>query len=184
MTSEPLPAICPVMDGTELLRTWEIPTSALQPHMLYTGSDDCAFKAWDLREDPDAGPCAESETNSGLTFHVASEPACLHTNRKTHSAGVCTISPHPVHAHILATGSYDERVRLWDLRNPARPLLTSEVRACATLPQRRRLKLVREPFSLHTMQKVACDVDQLPTDCHMRAARLYCRPPRAEETGG
>ncbi len=31
------------------------------------------------------------------------------------------------HSHLVATGSYDEGVRLWDMRNPAKPLLTAKV---------------------------------------------------------
>ena len=51
----------------------------------------------------------------------------VYCNRKTHGAGVCTISPHPRAPHLLATGSYDESVRLWDVRVPDRPLMVAQV---------------------------------------------------------
>ena len=53
----------------------------------------------------------------------------LFCNRRAHEAGVCTISPHPHVSHLLATGSYDEGVRLWDVRSPAKPLQITKVRS-------------------------------------------------------
>ncbi len=49
--------------------------------------------------------------------------------RKTHAAGVCCIQSSPHQEHIVCTGSYDERARLWDTRNLNRPMLTAEVRS-------------------------------------------------------
>ena len=49
--------------------------------------------------------------------------------RKTHAAGVCCIQSSPHQEHIVCTGSYDERARLWDTRNLNRPVLTAEVRS-------------------------------------------------------
>ena len=74
--------------------------------MVFSGADDCYFKAWDTRAEP---------------------AAAVFSNRRTHSAGVCTISPHPVDAHLVATGSYDEHVRLWDVRNLSKPVVQTEV---------------------------------------------------------
>lgn len=59
--------------------------------------------------------------------------ALLMYTHRTHSAGVCTISPHPSMEHLVATGSYDERVRLWDMRNLQRPVVTAEVRGLAEM---------------------------------------------------
>ena len=39
-------------------------------------------------------------------------------------AGVTTITPSPYTEHLLAVGSYDENVRIFDARNPLRPLRT------------------------------------------------------------
>ncbi|GFH19343.1 predicted protein [Haematococcus lacustris] len=53
-------------------------------------------------------------------------PTCMHTNRKAHAAGVCSIAPHPAHQHIVATGSYDDQLRIWDLRQTAWPVVLSQ----------------------------------------------------------
>ena len=68
--------------------------------VVATGADDAAFKGWDVR--------------SGLD-------APVFVNRRAHAAGVTCVAPSPHDAHVIATGSYDDRVRLWDVRNLARP---------------------------------------------------------------
>lgn len=80
--------------------------SRLQEHVVYSGDDSCSFKGWDTRA-------------------AAEQMFC---NRRGHGAGVCCIQSHPTHEHEVATGSYDENIRMWDLRNPAAPLMTYKVR--------------------------------------------------------
>ncbi|KAG2491410.1 hypothetical protein HYH03_010200 [Edaphochlamys debaryana] len=91
------------------LEAWCAAFHKSEPHFLFSGADDCLFRGHDLRSDPAA-------------------PAF--TDRRTHSAGVCTISPHPdttAQPYTVATGSYDESVRLWDVRNMARPVMAAQV---------------------------------------------------------
>ncbi|CAK1595804.1 unnamed protein product [Parnassius mnemosyne] len=61
--------------------------------IFYSGGDDCLFKSYDIRV-PDA----------------------VITN-KSHEAGVTAIRSDVENEHRLLTGSYDEKVRLWDARN-------------------------------------------------------------------
>eukprot|EP00116_Pleurobrachia_bachei_P006751 sb/3467013/ len=81
---------------------WEVWGIGVSGDSLYSGGDDCVFKATDTR--------------SGVS---------IFSNTKEHTMGVCCISPEPEH-HVL-TGCYDEMVRRWDTRNPRAPLQTSPV---------------------------------------------------------
>ena len=42
-------------------------------------------------------------------------------------AGVTAVAPSPHQEGLVATGSYDERLRFWDLRSLAAPVLTREL---------------------------------------------------------
>lgn len=77
-----------------------------QPDIIYSGSDDCSLKGWDVRQPPEA-----------TTF----------VDKRTHGAGVCCVQSSPAVEHLLVTGSYDKRVRTWDLRMMRRPTCTSQV---------------------------------------------------------
>uniref|UniRef100_A0A1D1XY32 methylated diphthine methylhydrolase n=1 Tax=Anthurium amnicola TaxID=1678845 RepID=A0A1D1XY32_9ARAE len=93
----------------QLLQSWEAHEYEVwaasfdvhQPLLLYTGSDDCCFSCWDLRQSP-----------SKLVFR----------NAKSHKMGVCSIAKCPSNSNMLLTGSYDEFLRVWDLRAPSKPL--------------------------------------------------------------
>lgn len=80
---------------------WTTSFDTHQPHMVYTGSDDCRFSCWDLRNGP-----------SKLAFQ----------NSKTHKMGVCCISKSPYDSNTVLTGSYDENLRVWDVRSISRPV--------------------------------------------------------------
>lgn len=94
------------------LEAWAAAGDLWNPSVIYSGGDDCAFKAWDTRQE-----CSES--------------GAVWVNRKTHTAGVCCIASSPYQEHVVCTGSYDEKVRLWDTRMTNRPVYITEV--CLTL---------------------------------------------------
>jgi diphthamide biosynthesis protein 7 len=78
-----------------------------QNNVVYSGGDDIKLKRWDLRQDPGSGPTL--------------------VNSKSHSAGVCSLQSNPFHEHLLASGSYDETVNIWDVRNFKTPLSVHSV---------------------------------------------------------
>jgi diphthamide biosynthesis protein 7 len=95
------------------LEAWAASTDYWHSSLIYSGGDDCAFKVWDTRQGVDAPAWA---------------------NRKAHTAGVCCVASSPFQEHLVATGSYDERARLWDLRMPTRPVSLTEVGDAAEQP--------------------------------------------------
>jgi diphthine methyl ester acylhydrolase len=65
-------------------------------NVVATGGDEGSWKVWDLRTSKRSGP--------------------VHHNPNDFQAGVTVLSPHPRHSHLLAVGSYDETVALYDTR--------------------------------------------------------------------
>ncbi|GAA6063011.1 hypothetical protein JCM10212_002652 [Sporobolomyces blumeae] len=72
---------------------------------VWSGGDDLKLKGWDLRTD-------------------CEEPTFVN---KRFEGGVTTITSHPLVENLIAVGSYDSQVRLFDRRNPLRPLSTFDV---------------------------------------------------------
>ena len=90
------------------LEAWAAATDHWHPTLLHSGGDDCAYRLWDSRQGFEAP---------------------VWQNSKAHGAGVCCVASSPYQEHLAITGSYDDRLRVWDLRAPLRPLLQAEVRA-------------------------------------------------------
>ena len=82
------------------LETWIVSFDTFSSDIVYSGADDCKLKAWDLR--------------------ASTEYPIFQNN--SHEAGVTVVSPHPTIQHLLATGSYDEKVRIFDSRAMRHPL--------------------------------------------------------------
>ncbi|OWM81455.1 diphthine methyltransferase homolog [Punica granatum] len=81
--------------------TWAASFDPHQPHLVYSGSDDCKFICWDIRDGP-----------SNSVFR----------NSKAHMMGICCIMKSNSNPNILFTGSYDESFRIWDVRSVSRPV--------------------------------------------------------------
>ncbi|KAH9944379.1 WD-40 repeat-containing protein [Epithele typhae] len=74
-------------------------------NVVYSGGDDLQMKGWDIRQ----GGAQPTFTN------------------KRFDAGVTTIQSHPFVEHLMAVGSYDNTVRLFDTRKPLVPLTQVDV---------------------------------------------------------
>ena len=78
---------------------WIAASDNWSKHVVYSGGDDNRFKGWDLR-------------SAGTPVFSSSQ----------HFTGVCAIQSNPLREHLLATGSFDECLMIWDARNMTSPL--------------------------------------------------------------
>lgn len=102
---------CLLTDKMEIKRIWMAHDAEIwyvsqdlhDSNLFYTGSDDCTMKIWDTR----------SESSVAV-------------NKSGHKAGVCCIKSSPWDEFVIASGSYDEKVRFWDRRMMRSPLKSIE----------------------------------------------------------
>ncbi|KAH7883581.1 WD40-repeat-containing domain protein [Phlebopus sp. FC_14] len=73
--------------------------------VVYSGGDDLKMKGWDTRQ--------------GFNHPIFIN--------KRFDAGITAIQSHPHIEHLIATGSYDNKVRLFDTRKPLIPLMDVDV---------------------------------------------------------
>jgi len=76
--------------------------------MVFSGGDDCKFKVWDTR-------MIEEDSGSNTPLFT-----------KRCDMGVTSIHCHPSLENIVAVGSYDECLRIWDLRSMKQPLIQTD----------------------------------------------------------
>ncbi|KAI0221667.1 hypothetical protein L0F63_000491 [Massospora cicadina] len=70
---------------------------------LFSGGDDAKFKGWDTR----------------MVSETCATPIWVN---KSHQMGVCSIQANPHWEHIIATGSYDATLRIFDTRKLTTPI--------------------------------------------------------------
>lgn len=88
-------------DDAHSFEAWCTTYDSWRPDVLYSGGDDCHFCCWDVRQ--------------SLFKPVFRE-------KKTHQMGVTSIQTNPHQESILASGSYDEKLRIWDTRMAEKPI--------------------------------------------------------------
>ncbi|POM66807.1 Wd-40 repeat-containing protein [Phytophthora palmivora] len=87
------------------IEAWIAAFNCHDPNVLFSGADDATLKGWDLRV--------------GTTTPTFK-------NARQYSMGVCSIQFHPHDDRLVAIGSYDEQVAVWDHRNMKNPLAVYE----------------------------------------------------------
>ena len=79
----------------ENVPAWIVAKSRFSTDLICSGGDDMVIRLWDLR-------CLGAPTAAAS---------------KTHTAGVTSAMFSPSCEHLLAVGSYDEHISIWDIRN-------------------------------------------------------------------
>ncbi|SBT39615.1 diphthine methyltransferase, putative (DPH7) [Plasmodium ovale wallikeri] len=126
--------VCILVDGNKLklwkaheYHVWSC-TFCGNENVVTTGSDDCSFTIWDLRS-----------TNFSQK------------NKRSHTQGVTAVKFEGF-SHRIYTASYDNKIRIFDLRNIQDPLQIIDVKSSIW-----RLKFLYKNEALHKLLVAACD---------------------------
>ena len=84
------------ISNTHGFEAWTVCLSKHDTNIFYSGGDDCKLNCYDLRSN-DSSP--------------------VRSNKSSHSMGVTSMVASARSSNVLVTGSYDEHVRMWDVRN-------------------------------------------------------------------
>ncbi|EDR15594.1 uncharacterized protein LACBIDRAFT_228424 [Laccaria bicolor S238N-H82] len=84
---------------------WTVAWNYWNTNVIYSGGDDLKLKAWDIRQN-------------------CEQPIFVN---KRFEAGVTSIQSHPLVEHLIAVGSYNDTVRLFDVRKPLIPVSEANV---------------------------------------------------------
>ena len=90
--------------------------------LLSKGGDDLQLKVWDIRQGFDQPTTTNKRC---VAYDACLWPLIYRVSR--FDAGVTCIQSHPNIEHLIAVGSYDATVRLFDSRRPIKPLAQAEV---------------------------------------------------------
>jgi diphthine methyl ester acylhydrolase len=100
-----------------------ISSGSVSSDLLSQGGDDLQLKVWDIRQ----GFEQPIITNKRCVAHTASLWRVIVERVFRFDAGVTCIQSHPNIEHLIAVGSYDATVRLFDSRKPLKPLSQADV---------------------------------------------------------
>lgn len=126
----------PSPTGEGAVECWTVAWCSHRRGRLWTGGDDGRLCAWLVGEgESDGGRngegCAESSSPSPPPLEWRSGPPHRASPGVTaHGAGVCCAEPGSARPWLLATGSYDDHLRVWDVRpmdEGAPPRLVAEL---------------------------------------------------------
>lgn len=98
---------------------WPCRTSrfdSVEPNILYSGADDCTFKAWDVRISQSKPLWINRTELAGWLVWLSGLALTW---------GITTFETSSQWPHVLMVGGYNEKVVAWDLRRPVKQELCS-----------------------------------------------------------
>ncbi|GAA5986423.1 hypothetical protein JCM5350_002916 [Sporobolomyces pararoseus] len=94
---------------------------------VWSGGDDLKLKGWKIPQDSDNNEREKQDDDDDEDEEEEEEGMEPTFVNKRFEGGVTTITSHPLVENLIAVGSYDGQVRLFDKRNPLKPLTSFDV---------------------------------------------------------